>query len=75
MTDIPAPHQETSPKEKGKRMQVLLGLFMAMTLHTSAIMDVHPSGEPFISIECVQCGDWYIPTQEWQTTCPCDYAE
>lgn len=56
-------------------MQILTALFLAFTLHTQAALDVHPNGEPFIGIQCVQCGDWYVPLTEQDLTCPCDYVE
>ena len=55
--------------------QVFLGLMLAFTLNTPFTLDVHPNGQLFSSIQCVQCGHWYIPTSDQQLTCPCDYVD
>lgn len=53
--------------------QFFLGMFLAGVLHTQTLFGIHPSGELYTAVQCVQCGDWYIPMKINQLTCPCDY--
>lgn len=56
-------------------MQVFLGLALAFSLHTPFLIGTHPNGELYTAIECVQCGDWYIPTDSDDLTCFCDWID
>lgn len=56
-------------------MQLVIGILLSFTLNTPIFFDYHPNGEIFASIQCKQCGDWYIPLHTYELTCPCDYED
>lgn len=56
-------------------MQIILALMISITMQTPMDIFVAPNGECFGSIECTQCGDWYIPTNSNDLTCPCDWED
>lgn len=56
-------------------MNWLVAIILCVTLNTPCEVVTHPNGTQDLSIQCVQCGDWYIPMTLQQRTCPCDYDE
>lgn len=54
-------------------MNVLAALLLSITLQTPVEIVTHPNGLHETAIQCVQCGDWYLPQTINELTCPCDY--
>lgn len=55
--------------------QFFLGLILAISLNTPIVCGTHPNGELYTSIQCEQCGDWYIPMSIDEIVCPCEWID